>query len=113
MSGVSKTGAAFKYTVSLTHVATGETVEFTEDYGTWDNYKRGDDWETDPVFGWADGNFSCNCNRHLFFWRAKGIEPEDDEDTGCLDYPDYRVNWIRNEETGNIIYEELARGAEE
>jgi hypothetical protein len=99
---------SFNYTVNMTHVASGETVEFTEAYGTWENYHRGDDWETDPVFIWSDGNFSCNCNRDLFFWRAKGIEPEDDEECGCLDYENYRVNWMRNDETGNIIYEESA-----
>lgn len=40
-----------------------------------------------PEYGWdtdasdyilADGNYACDCNRHLFFCRASG-EPEDDE----------------------------------
>jgi hypothetical protein len=30
---------------------------------------------------WADGNYGCDCNRELSFWRAGG-EP-DDADTEC------------------------------
>lgn len=96
----------FPYSVSLTHVPSGETVEFTE---TWDypNYTRGEDWETDPVFLWADGNYSCNCNRDVVFQQAKGVENYDHgDDKGCVEFDEYRVNWIRNNETGRIIYEE-------
>ncbi|MCK4500745.1 hypothetical protein KAU11_09605 [Candidatus Babeliales bacterium] len=28
---------------------------------------------------WSDGNYSCACNRHLFFERAIGNEPDDDD----------------------------------
>lgn len=31
-------------------------------------------WDGDYI--WADGNYSCDCNRHLFFERAAGNEPE-------------------------------------
>lgn len=34
-------------------------------------------WDTDGSdYMWADGNYSCDCNRHLFFERAAGKEPE-------------------------------------
>lgn len=32
---------------------------------------------------WTEGNYSCDCNRHLFFERAVGREP--DEDVPCGD----------------------------
>lgn len=34
-------------------------------------------------FYWREGNASCDCNRFLYFMRAKGVAFEDDED----DYP--------------------------
>lgn len=42
---------------------------------------------TDPVteYCWTEGNFACDCNRHLFFMRAQGIEPPEDEDRPCGD----------------------------
>lgn len=41
---------------------------------------RGLEWHDDsdyPDFIWADGNYACDCNRHLFFCRAAGDEPDD------------------------------------
>jgi hypothetical protein len=106
-------GDGFKYTVSLTRTSDGRTVQFTK---TWDypGYTREEDWEHDPVFLWAEGNYSCNCNRFLFFERACGSseteiktkDPNKGESGSCNDYENYRVNWIRNEETKNLIYSE-------
>ena len=31
------------------------------------------------VFHWTDGNYGCDCNRHLFFERAGGCESAGDE----------------------------------
>lgn len=31
-------------------------------------------------FNWSEGNYSCDCNRHLFFERAGGVEPYEDPD---------------------------------
>lgn len=34
------------------------------------------DWETDlNEFQWCDNNYSCDCNRELFFERACGNKP--------------------------------------
>jgi hypothetical protein len=100
------TSQGFKFSVSLTHVNSGETVEFEE---TWDypGYVRDDDWEHDPVFLWSDGNYSCNCNRDLFFHWNKGDKNyrHSDGSKDCGHFDNYRVNWIRNLETGNIVYE--------
>lgn len=32
---------------------------------------------------WSEGNYSCDCNRHLFFNRV--IDPDFDEDFNCGD----------------------------
>lgn len=37
------------------------------------------DAEYDNEFIWAEGNYSCDCNRRLFFERSKGNEPDDVE----------------------------------
>ncbi len=39
-----------------------------------------DDDVPDPYI-WEDGNYSCDCNRRLFFARANG--DEEDWDSGC------------------------------
>lgn len=39
---------------------------------------------------WADGNYSCDCNRHLFFERSSGNDPEVDSGT-CGDQVAYSL----------------------
>ena len=55
----------------ITHNPTGE-MRVYEDDGDYN-------WE----FLWEEGNYSCDCNRHLFFERAAGREPEDGECPPC------------------------------
>lgn len=44
-------------------------------------------WDKDNSdFIWSDGNYACDCNRHLFFERAVGKEPDWDDgvnEPGC------------------------------
>lgn len=47
--------------------ATGEIRKHVDSYP----------WTGDYM--WADGNYSCDCNRHLFFERADGAEPNWDD----------------------------------
>lgn len=53
-------------------------------------------------FGWSDGNYGCDCNRALFFARANG---EDEPDIECGETA-YAVDWIKDAETGEIVYSE-------
>ncbi|CAN5816701.1 hypothetical protein BH20PSE1_BH20PSE1_01400 [soil metagenome] len=36
-------------------------------------------WEDHTEFMWTEGNYACDCNRHLSFERAGGREPADEE----------------------------------
>ncbi len=54
------------YTVAITDNATGETV-LCELPGEFDSYL------------WDEGNYSCDCNREIFFRRAKGEEVDSNE----------------------------------
>lgn len=38
-----------------------------------------DEYPWQGVFIWQDGNYSCDCNRYLFFERADGKTPEWDD----------------------------------
>lgn len=104
-----------KYSVSLTRCRDGRTVEFTEDFTVHDDtVDDWSDWMSTVIFLWEDGNYSCNCNRYLFFERALGksedeIDAEDPAgDTGdCGSYENYRVNFIKDE-AGKIVYKESA-----
>lgn len=47
-------------------------------------YNSGLTWH--GPFIWEEGNFCCNCNRHLFFlWAVGEDEPEDDDGFPCGD----------------------------
>jgi len=52
---------------------------------------------------WEDGNFSCDCNRYLFFQRQKGLQEEDDFE--CSDGK-YSV-CIINPKTKEVLYDEI------
>lgn len=62
-----------------------------------------DDGETWSDYMWRDGNWSCDCNRYLFFQRAAGEEEIDDD--GPCGHDAYTV-WIVNPADGSIIYDE-------
>lgn len=96
-------GQSFDYQVSITYVPTGDTIVFKDTWG-YPSYVREEGWEYDPVFIWEEGNYSCDCNRDLFFHRA--INPEHDNDELECGDKLYRVNWIKNLETGRVIYRE-------
>src|ERR1700732_2433778 len=91
----------YPFTVSLTRIADGKTVEIKDEWG-YSGYIRGDDWETDCVHIWVDGNNSDDCSRASNFAHAAG-EPEP-EDQPCGDLL-FKLNWIRNDETGRVVYE--------
>lgn len=60
-----------------------------------------DDQEWDGNFIWSEGNFGCDCNRHLFFERASGKECDDDFPCGTTEYT--VISIIRD---GEVLYEE-------
>ena len=41
------------------------------------------DWSDGSEFLWTEGNYGCDCNRHLFFERAAGIGDDEGEDVDC------------------------------
>lgn len=74
---------------------TGEIIEY-------ETSERIDPGEKFPcTYCWADGNYACDCNRSLFWHRAKGLE----EDSRCGD-GFYSVN-LKNKKDGIIFYKEF------
>jgi hypothetical protein len=59
------------FTIILKHVPSGEEREIHED-GLWDDIAD---------YMWTEGNYSCDCNRALFFYNCG---PESD-DRACGD----------------------------
>lgn len=53
---------------------------------------------------WEEGNFSCDCNRELFFARAG--DEDDDLDGPCGDQERFSVN-LENALTHEIFYREF------
>jgi hypothetical protein len=57
-------------------------------------------------FIWEEGNFACDCNRHLFFERAGGNDPDmDDTDDRPCGSDTYVVLSIKNS-TDELLYHE-------
>jgi hypothetical protein len=50
---------------------------------------------------WEEGNFACDCNRHLFFGRAVGREPTDHVQCGMELYS-VRLTAV----DGTVVYED-------
>lgn len=59
------------YSVKIKNNETGEVRDARMDF----------DWDEASDYWWTDGNFGCDCNRHLVFIRA-GNEPESDVSCG-------------------------------
>ena len=55
-------------------------------------------------FNWAENNYSCDCNRRLFFKRAKNEETEDDWNAECSNGK-FSVN-LKNKKDGKVYYRE-------
>lgn len=60
-------------TVKIRDNSTGEIVDYFASF---------EDGEFQD-FLWSEGNYACDCNRSLFFARAKGLD--DPEDNQCGD----------------------------
>jgi hypothetical protein len=92
-----------KQEVWLVHICnkrTGETVVYRHLFGF---REEGGDRDT---FIWGDGNYSCDCNRGIFFHEAKG---EKHADHPCSSTPDtvvFLIPRIVVEATGEVIYSE-------
>jgi len=86
-------------TIKITRTTDGSSVEFKHSLYQTDDY--------DGIYLWRDGNYSCDCNRYLFFERAKGTSEEeiDANDSGRCSGTLYRVDWIKDE-AGNVLFEE-------
>lgn len=79
--------------------ATGEIREYETD----EILERGDEYPS--VFNWEENNYSCDCNRLLFFKQAKNEVTEEDWNVECSDGK-FSVN-LKNKKDGNIYYREF------
>lgn len=61
-----------------------------------------DDETTLSTWIWEEGNYSCDCNRYLFFQRA--VDEDEQDETECTDGK--YIVWIVNPATGLVVYDE-------
>jgi hypothetical protein len=83
--------------IELLDTSTGELVGFEDDDSIW----LDDDFVNDYM--WAEGNWACDCNRHLFFYRAQGREPNDDRPCGEGRY----LARATRLDTGDVVFDEI------
>lgn len=60
--------------------------------------------EFPSIFNWSENNYSCDCNRRLFFKRVKNEVTESDWDVECSEGM-YSVN-LKTKEEGKYYYRE-------
>lgn len=88
-------GAMYKAIAHIRNNETGEVVQHETSVCMDDN--------GDPdCFNWEENNFSCDCNRGLFFYREKGL---DDPDYPC-DMNAFSAN-LSNPVDGKVFYREF------
>jgi hypothetical protein len=63
------------YTVTMRKNETGEVRAIDQDL----------EWHDSSLYWWTDGNFGCDCNRHIHWLYAEGKRPEDIDDIDCGD----------------------------
>ena len=85
----------------IAEIKNNETSEIRE-YETHEILEIGG--EHPSVFNWEENNFSCDCNRRLFFKRANNEETEDDCNAECSDGK-FSVN-LKNKKDGKVYYRE-------
>uniref|UniRef100_A0A6M3LKE5 Uncharacterized protein n=1 Tax=viral metagenome TaxID=1070528 RepID=A0A6M3LKE5_9ZZZZ len=82
--------------VTIRDNKTGEERTY-ESYCIWD-----EDSQCPCTFIWEEGNYSCDCNRKIFFGQAMGEEYDDDE-TPCGDNA-YSVKIVSKKNPSIVIY---------
>jgi hypothetical protein len=80
--------------VRITDTVTQEKRNYKDTLYTTENY--------DGIFIWAEGNYSCDCNRKAFFERAMN-EPKSSADEYPCGDGRYKVE-ITRENDGTLIY---------
>lgn len=64
------------------------------------------DWEYN-TYWWEEGNASCDCNRELFFVRARKEDEPDETECG----EDRFSIRLSDADTGKVLYDELTPNA--
>lgn len=82
------------YKVAIRNNLTGEVRVHNDKY----------EWGESSDFLWTEGNYGCDCNRHLFFERTGGREPDDTED-GCSSWR-YTIDYVELEDGTRIKLED-------
>ena len=70
-----------KVTIKIKHIPSGEIRDYHDEFE-----EITEQTDYNPIWIWQEGNYSCDCNRHIFFHNFK-----DDEDIDCSDGI-YKVN---------------------
>ncbi len=60
--------------VTITRASDGESRTYADVYENTETHPECEECaEPDAIaYQWGEGNYSCDCNRGLFFWRASG-----------------------------------------
>ncbi len=82
----------------IRHNITGEIRKYESNEILYDGAKF------PPVFNWEENNYSCDCNRHMFFKLVNNEEIEEDDEIECSNGK-YSVN-LRDKLTNEIYYSE-------
>jgi len=84
----------------ITEVSTRKTRYLEETWTKWKDSYAGDMFYPE-IYLWSEGNYSCDCNRAIFFWRAGPKDEPEPEIERCSN-KDY---WVEIRELdGTLVY---------
>lgn len=87
----------------IAEIRNNETGEIRE-YETFEVLEIGDEYPS--FFNWEANDYSCDCNRLLFFKKAKKeVRTKDDWSAGCSNGK-FSVN-LKNKKDGEVYYREF------
>jgi len=90
-----------KIDVYIKNNETGEVRVYHDDFN-WQDYEGGTALSR-ILYQYGEGNYSCDCNRELFFARSVG---EEGDDVSCSETR-FTITKITNRATGEVIAENL------
>lgn len=93
-----------KLVICIAEIKNNETGEIRE-YETHEILEYESEYPN--IFNWSENNYSCDCNRLLFFMRCGGESTDSilDEDIDCTEHK-FSVN-LKNKLDNKIYYQEF------
>jgi len=88
--------------VTIKELSSGLVVTYEDTWDDWGTASPKEQWD----FMWTEGNYSCDCNRKIFFYRH-GFNEDKMDDAPCSGSENQYLVKVVFKETGEIVVNEF------